>query len=182
MIDAQVMLESPSSRRGGYADRVRGVSKKEEHIASLLQAAGCQGPRGPYDAYFYYFNCQKFYEAHDVLEHLWLQERNGPDNNFFKALIQLAGAFVHLQKDRLKPAGALFRLSRSYLEPYPKQHQGLDLANVLAVIDHWLSSLATRGSNPLHQEPAPVLALHAKVPTGCEGRGPEGDGGYVKEP
>lgn len=133
------------------------MNKKEEHINALLQAAGCAGPRAPYHAYFYYFNCQKFYEAHDVLESLWLQERDGPDNNFYKALIQLAGAFVHLQKDRLKPAAALFRLSRSYLESYPNEHQGLDLNGVIGLIDHWVASLEQSEGNPLCAEAPPNL-------------------------
>ena len=124
----------------------------------LLREADCGGPRGPYHAYFSYFNCQRFYEAHDVLEYLWLQERRGPNNNFFKALIQLAGAFVHLQKDRLKPSVALFRLARSYLEQYPAEHEGLDVASVLALIDRWLTWLQTAEVNPLKCEASPQLA------------------------
>ena len=50
--------------------------------------------------YFILFNEQKFYEAHDVLEDLWLPDRHGPNGHFYKGLIQLAGAFVHLQIGR----------------------------------------------------------------------------------
>jgi len=116
---------------------------KAEHIRILLQTAGEDGPRGPYRAYFYFFNRQQFYEAHDILESLWLNERQGPDNNFYKALIQLAGAFVHLQKQRVAPANALFKLSRSYLMQYPATHQSLDVGNVLKLIDEWLQRLET---------------------------------------
>ena len=133
---------------------------KAAHIRKLLEEAGCSGPRGPYDAYFVYFNRQQFYEAHDVLEHLWLQDRRGPNDNFFKALIQLAGAFVHLQKNRLKPAAALFRLSRSYLEPYPAKHEGLDVPVVIALIDHWLSLLSFSETNPIHSEAAPQIVAN----------------------
>ena len=128
-------------------------------MKKLLQDANCNGPRAPYAAYFHYFNSQKFYEAHDVLEHLWLEERRGPNNNFFKALIQLAGAFVHLQKDRLKPAGALFRLSRSYLVQYPARHERLDISSVLRMIEHWLGRLTTEQGNPLAKEQPPRLEL-----------------------
>ena len=65
-----------------------------------------------YAGFFECFNQQLFYEAHDVLEELWLPRRREPDGLFYKGLIQLAGAFVHLQKDRLSPAAALFRLAR----------------------------------------------------------------------
>ena len=114
---------------------------KQEHVRALLQAAGASGPKGPYAAYFYFFNRQQFYEAHDILESLWLGERQGPDNEFYKALIQLAGAFVHLQKTRVKPGLALFKLSKSYLEKYPAAHHSLNLTTVLRMIDDWVARL-----------------------------------------
>lgn len=119
---------------------------KGEHVRKLLDAAGASGPKGPYMAYFHFFNRQQFYEAHDILESLWLGERNGPNNNFYKALIQLAGAFVHLQKGRMKPAIALFKLSASYLEKYPSRHEGLDIAQVLRMIQEWVARAETQNS------------------------------------
>src|SRR6266571_1147204 len=83
------------------------------------------------------FHRQLFYEAHDVLEELWLADRRGPDGDFYKGLIQLAGAFVHLQKARLGPAVALLNLSQGYLKKYPVVHHQLDLAAVFRVIAHW---------------------------------------------
>jgi predicted metal-dependent hydrolase len=114
---------------------------KSEHVQALLKTAGASGPEGPYLAYFFFFNRQQFYEAHDILESLWLAERKGPSNEFYKALIQLAGAFVHLQKRRVKPAIALFKLSKSYLIKYPQVHEGLSLSNVLRLIDDWVAHL-----------------------------------------
>src|ERR1700735_5911293 len=94
-----------------------------------------------YLGYFDCFNRQLFYEAHDVLEDLWLKDRHGADGNFYKGLIQLAGAFVHLQKNRLRPAAALFKLARTNLEKYPRAHEYLDLENVQALIEKWLADL-----------------------------------------
>lgn len=51
-----------------------------------------------YLGFFDWFNRQLFYEAQDVLEDLWLKDKHGVDANVYKGLIQLAGAFVHLQK------------------------------------------------------------------------------------
>lgn len=114
---------------------------KSEHLRELMARAGAGGPKGPYMAYFYFFNRQEFYEAHDVLEALWLKERQGPNNDFYKALIQVAGAFVHLQKGRVKPAVSLFKLARSYLEKYPRRHEGLSVEQVLEMIDGWVERL-----------------------------------------
>jgi predicted metal-dependent hydrolase len=112
-----------------------------------------------YAGYFAYFNRGEFYEAHDVLEHLWLPQRGGANGAFYKGLIQLAGAFVHLQKNRLGPAAALFKLARTNLQKYPAIHEHLDLRGVLSLIERWLEMLAGATSNPLTAESRPVLAL-----------------------
>src|SRR6516162_9498318 len=61
--------------------------------------------RAFYRAYFRCWNEQRYYEAHDVLEQLWLNSET-VDDNFFKGLIQAAGAFVHLQKNFEHPTHA----------------------------------------------------------------------------
>src|SRR6516165_966319 len=91
-----------------------------------------------YRAFFRCWNEQHYYEAHDVLEQLWLKTKS-PDADFFKGLIQAAGAFVHLQKRyehplhakhrrRLSPAVRLFRLSQKNLSRFPPRHHSLDVA------------------------------------------------------
>src|SRR5271154_4875903 len=112
-----------------------------------------------YSGYFQLFNAQKFYEAHDVLENLWLADKHGANGAFYKGLIQLAGAFVHLQKDRLRPSAALFKLAGTNLGQYSGTHEHLDVPLVLALIEHWLARLEQGdfNSNPLRSEQAPIL-------------------------
>ena len=55
-----------------------------------------------YLGFFRCWNEQRYYEAHDVLEHLWLRTES-EDANYFKGLIQAAGGFVHLQKQYARP-------------------------------------------------------------------------------
>ena len=76
-------------------------------------------------------------------------------------MIQLAGAFVHLQKDRLRPAAALFKLALANLEKYPREHERLDLAAAGRLIQKWLGSLESAHfeTNPLTDGNAPKLAL-----------------------
>src|ERR1019366_7026896 len=85
-----------------------------------------------YVSFFECFNRQRFFEAHEVLEALWLPQRQGPNGLFYKGLIQLAGAFVHLQKNRLGPAVALFALAQTNLQKYPANHEGLQGEDGLA--------------------------------------------------
>jgi predicted metal-dependent hydrolase len=137
------------------------VNNRAERIARWVKL-GSSGPLDPhYHGYFECFNRGLYYEAHEVLEHLWQQERHGPDGAFYKGLIQLAGAFVHLKKNRLPPSAALLRLARANLARYPASHRRLALPAVLALIDDWLARLTNAGSpsNPLLSGPAPRLRL-----------------------
>ncbi len=122
-------------------------------------AAGGHDPY--YLGYFDCFNRGLFYEAHDVLEQLWLKDRQGPNGAFYKGLIQLAGAFVHLRKERLRPAAALFKLAEANLGKYPAAHERLAMPAILALIRHWLARLegANFSANPLNTEARPVLRL-----------------------
>ena len=125
--------------------------------------ASCHGRK--YDAhylgYFECFNRGLFYESHDVLEELWLAERQQANGPFYKGLIQLAGAFVHLQKNRLRPAAALFKLATASLQKYPPRHLDLEIAGVLRMIENWLGKLEAGEfrRNPLQAEPQPILQL-----------------------
>jgi hypothetical protein len=122
---------------------------KGERISQFVQtleggeansAAGTVADHPYYRAFFRCWNEQRYYEAHDVLEQVWLQKTTTPeDAQYFKGLIQAAGAFVHLQKQfehpthpkhgrRLAPAVRLFRLAEKNLAPLGPQRHKFDLA------------------------------------------------------
>lgn len=142
------------------------MSKKSAQIAALIES--CQGRDldAHYLGYFECFNRALFYESHDVLEELWLADRHGSDGAYYKGLIQLAGAFVHLQKHssrhpRLRPAAALLKLARANLAGYPAVHHRLDVSGVLRLIEDWLARLEAGAFeiNPLTSRNAPRLGL-----------------------
>ena len=123
-----------------------------------------QGKLNPhYTGYFELFNQQKFFEAHEVLEHIWLADKQGPNGAFYKGLIQLAGAFVHLQKNRPQPAAALFKLALANLEKYPQVHEHLNVQTTGELIHQWLAGLERTdfSENPLTAANAPRLKLEA---------------------
>ncbi len=137
------------------------MSKKGKRVADL--AGQFQGGKldRHYAGFFELFNRQKFYEAHEVLEHLWLPDKHGPNGAFYKGLIQLAGAFVHLQKNRPQPAVSLFKLARANLEKYPPFHEHLDVAATRQLIAHWLKQAegGDTGANVLTPENHPEISL-----------------------
>ena len=138
-----------------------GVSKKSAKIAAMIETWQGQALDAHYIGFFECFNRQLFYEAHDVLEDLWLVDRKGPNYAYYKGLIQLAGAFVHLQKERLKPSAALFRLAQNNLKQYPVRHDHFNVAVAQDLISRWLGELEENGysRNPLHTWEKPVLRV-----------------------
>jgi hypothetical protein len=149
--------------------------KKEQRIIDFVRDLGGDGSETSspfYEGYFRCFNEQKYYEAHDVLEHLWLQKRDDP---FFKGLIQIAGAFVHLQKQfrrpshpkdgkRLRPAVRLFELGMGNLAEFGPHHMRLDVEALRAFCERNVNAIVDSGyaRNPWTPDSAPVLTLAAK--------------------
>jgi predicted metal-dependent hydrolase len=137
------------------------MSTKSAKVAALGAQFRGRDLDPHYLGYFECFNRQLFYEAHEVLEELWLGQRQGPNALFYKGLIQLAGAFVHLQKSRPQPAAALFRLAQANLQKYPGVHERLDVEGTLRMIAEWLSKLelADFNNEALTRANAPGLRL-----------------------
>jgi hypothetical protein len=124
-----------------------------------------------YRAFFHCWNEKRYYEAHDVLEQLWLKTKSA-DADYFKGLIQAAGAFVHLQKrfeyplhakhsKRLSPAVRLFRLADKNLSRFAPRHHGLDVAALCQLLRTWADRIVESDykSNPWSPETAPKLEL-----------------------
>ena len=139
------------------------MSKKSGAIAELIEQFKGRDLDAHYFGYFECFNRRLYFEAHDVLEELWLADRTGPNYSFYKGLIQLAGAFVHLQKNRLRPAAALFKLAEANLEKYPALHERLRVDKVRVLISQWLRHLEAGNfeNNPLGPGNEPSLSLES---------------------
>jgi len=137
------------------------MSEKSKKIAALIEPFHGQELDARYLGYFECFNQGRFFEAHEVLEDLWLADRKGPDGSFYKGLIQLAGAFVHLEKKRPSPASALFKLALGNFENYPAIHHRLDLKKVAGQIGEWLEALGAARANGIELLPreTPRLGL-----------------------
>ncbi len=151
--------------------------KKSDRMESFVQRLEAGRAAGSFDAcylgYFECFNTQRYYEAHDVLEHLWLKDgRQAPDYAYYKGLIQLAGGFVHLRLHhlhpdhpkhgrRLHPARRLFLLAKANLAPYGPSYLGLNLEQVLSLCRQMIGRLEQSefAENPWTPETAPSLSL-----------------------
>ena len=126
---------------------------------------------GFYRAYFRLWNEQDYYQAHDVLEHIWL-ETTTDDARYFKGLIQAAGAFVHLKKQfehpthpkhgrRLQPAVRLFHLALKNLADYGPMRHAFDVVTFRKMLEDYVNDIlrADYKKNPWSPESAPRLQL-----------------------
>jgi hypothetical protein len=148
----------------------RGVSGKSAKVAARVAGLDSLGWDPRYMGWFDCFNRGEFYEAHDVLEDLWLEQGKGGSNHrFYKGLIQFAGAFVHLQKARPGPAIALFRLADANFVPYPEFHDGIDLARVRALGAEWIRAVEISGTDCLVNRPRPSVEPPAAKADGERG-------------
>lgn len=124
-----------------------------------------------YLGFFRCWNEQRYYEAHDVLEHLWLQTKS-EDADYFKGLIQAAGGFVHLQKQharpthpkdgrRLYPAVRLFRLAEKNLAPFGPTRHRFDIEEFLRLLRRQGDAIVASEYrvNPWSPENAPEIRL-----------------------
>jgi hypothetical protein len=117
------------------------------------------------------FNTGRFYEAHEVLETLWLPVRRTAEGEIWKGLIQLAAAFVHVQHGRRGPARALLRTARARFLQAGAGHPLVDLPAAVAIAESWEERIAGEIGGDLAlllAEGAPRLDPPAT--TGLQGR------------
>ena len=143
---------------------------KHERIAAQTEGLAARGGYHPcYLEYFRLFNAQEYYAAHDVLEHVWLGS-DGERYVFYKALIQFAGGFVHLQHHhrepghrihgkRLRPAARLFRRSAELLAAFTPHHEGLVIEDIIVMAVSSAETIENSGfdRNPWYPDRGPQL-------------------------
>ena len=154
---------------------------KGERISRFVESLAAEGVKKGstaiaahpyYRAFFRCWNEQRYYEAHDVLEQVWLHDPITPeDAQYFKGLIQAAGAFVHLQKHfehpthpkhgkRLAPAIRLFRLAEKNLAPAGAERHDLNVAKFRKMLGRYCQAVnAEDGKNPWSPANAPKVCL-----------------------
>lgn len=110
------------------------------------------------------FNRGYYFEAHDLLEALWM-ETTGQDRLFLQGLIQVSVGFYHLSNENFK--GAVSQLTKGLLklENYLPEHRGVELKNFADEVSRWkvLAQLGMDGERVTFDEgKAPRIHLTEK--------------------
>lgn len=89
------------------------------------------------------FNDRSFFEAHEILELLWLESK-GKEKDFYKGLIQCAAAFVHHQRGNPKGAQKLYQRANGYLKSYLPRFGGINTEKLMVQVRDFFE---TNGDN-----------------------------------
>lgn len=102
------------------------------------------------------FNQGLFFECHETLEEIWLED-HGDDRKFYQGIIQIAAGYFKLEQG--VPAGALklWRMGLEKLEPYAPVYCGINVESLITAVKDHLAQLETDppggGSSLLHNAP-----------------------------
>jgi hypothetical protein len=114
-----------------------------------------------YYRFFEAFNDRKYYECHELLEEIWMTDR---ENKFLQGLLQMAVAVYHFETGNIRGARTLFTSAFHYLEPYRPKYWDVNLEPVMKYIQDCLGVLPeTRDRVPLEELdriPFPYIKLH----------------------
>ena len=99
------------------------------------------------------FNQGLFFECHETLEEIWLEE-HGEERKFYQGIIQIAAGYFKWEQK--VPAGAikLWHSGLEKLEPYGPAYLGIDVESFVAAVKENLNELSA-----VHQkvEASPTL-------------------------
>jgi predicted metal-dependent hydrolase len=77
------------------------------------------------------FNQREFFEAHEALEHAWKAEP-GPARELYRGLLQVAVAYLQIERRNYSGALKMFLRLRQWLDPLPDECRGVDVAQLRA--------------------------------------------------
>ena len=105
------------------------------------------------------FNQGFFFECHETLEEIWLEE-HGEDRKFYQGIIQIAAGFFKLEQG--VPVGAikLWRMGLEKIAPYGPNYLGIAVGPFAEAVKANLQKL--EAAQQTGGEPAPL-----DIPTLC---------------
>jgi len=86
------------------------------------------------------FNAQRYFEAHEALEAVWLKA-TGDRKAFLHGLIQVAAAFHHYTRGNGAGFCSLLEKGCAKLEPFGAEFENVDTAALLHQLQQWRDHL-----------------------------------------
>jgi hypothetical protein len=86
------------------------------------------------------FNSERFFEAHEAWEHVWLGSA-GDEKRFLQGIIQIAAAFHHYQRDNWTGACSLLKAGLGRLRDAPATLGAIALEPLCRAASEWAQAL-----------------------------------------
>jgi len=108
-------------------------------------------------------NAGDYYEAHESLEHAWL-EASEMEGYLYRALLQVSVAYFQVERGNYAGAVKMLLRVRQWLEPLPDQCRGVDTAALRRNVDAFSEALHLAGETGLSDldrailKPIPTLS------------------------
>ncbi len=129
-----------TARRAG-ADAVVARGRFAEALPELIQqqarrldyagvAAACESPLSEAARHgIDLFNQGRYFDAHEELELAW-KEDAGPGRDLYRAILQIAVAYLQIERDNYRGAMKMFLRVQQWLAPLPPTCRGVDVADL----------------------------------------------------
>ncbi len=100
-----------------------------------------------YVEFLYYFNVERdYFECHECLEELWLEEGRNP---LYQGLLQVAVGLYHYRNANAGGAVKLWDGALEKLRPYPERTLGIDLGKLRNDVDEYAAKLRNIAGQPV---------------------------------
>ncbi len=92
--------------------------------------ADCDGPLHPMaEKGVELFNQGHYWHAHEALEAAW-REETGQIRHLYRGILQVGVTYLHIQNGNYDGAMKLYKRHKRWLDPFPAQCRGIDLAQL----------------------------------------------------
>lgn len=130
----------------------------------MLGEDDCMTKQYPEEYYMFFdkFNEGEYYECHDLLEEIWLGDR---ENRFLQGLLQLSVGIYHYEYGNIKGARLMLTSALQYIQKYRPTYWGIDLEEVDSYLRQLLQRLPEVDRIPLEAakaNPLPKIVLSLK--------------------
>jgi predicted metal-dependent hydrolase len=122
--------------------QVPDYAKIEEDCHRPLSADALQGLEA--------FNRTDYFEAHEFLEDAWNDEQ-GASRDLYRAVLQVAVAYLQIERRNYRGAVKMFLRARQWLEPLPANCRGIDIGQLRTDSENARQLLVTLGPDDLDQ-------------------------------
>jgi predicted metal-dependent hydrolase len=96
------------------------------------------------------FNSGQYYEAHEVLEEAWNQDKT-PGRELYRGILQIGVAYLQIERGNFNGAVKIFLRARQWLDPLPDICRGVDIAKLRRDAAHVYANLKSLGPGRIEE-------------------------------